>query len=203
MYSLQAKQLSKWRDHFCVFSEVSFSLNSGQCLWIRGENGAGKTSLIRIIAGLSNADEGEILWNEQSLNSEAISFNSVMHYVSHHKTLIPHLSVIETVSLLFPLLGAHAVSNIEIILEDAGLKGLEHQVVQNLSAGQKQRLSLLRLLLRNKPLWILDEPQSHLDQAGQKWLYSMLEKHLNSNGLVVIVSHVKDLPITNIKSLDL
>ena len=203
MFTLEAKQLSKWRDHYCVFSDVSFSLISGQGLWIRGENGAGKTSLIRIIAGLSKADEGALLWNGLSVSDEANPYNSAIHYLSHHKTLVPHLSVLETVTLLFPLMGAKAVSDIEIISQDAGLNGLEQQTVQHLSAGQKQRLSLVRLLQRNKPLWILDEPQSHLDQAGQEWLFSLIGKHLNNNGMAVIVSHAKDLPLTNIKSLDL
>lgn len=203
MYTLEAKQLSKWRDHFCVFSDVSFTLNSGESLWVRGDNGAGKTSLIRILAGLSKADEGQLLWNEESFLDDSSSYLGSIHYLSHQKTLIPHLSVIESIELLFPLLGAQAASDISLSLKDVGLEGLEQQKVQNLSAGQKQRLSLLRLLLRNKPLWILDEPQSHLDREGQAWLFGIIERHIKNKGMAVIVSHAKDLPLTHVKSLDL
>lgn len=203
MYSLEAKQLSKWRDHFCVFSDVSFSLNSGESLWIRGDNGAGKTSLIRILAGLSKADDGELLWNNESFLADNSGYQGAIHYLSHQKTLIPHLTVLESIELLFPLVGARAASDINLSLKDVGLDGMQHQKVQNLSAGQKQRLSLLRLLLRNKPLWILDEPQSHLDREGQSWLFETIERHVNNKGMAIIVSHAKDLPLTHVKSLDL
>ncbi len=203
MYSLEAKNLCKWRDHFCVFSGVSFTLNSGESLWIRGDNGAGKTSLIRILAGLSNADDGELLWNNESFLADNSSYQGALHYISHQQTLISHLSVLESIELLFPLLGAKAASDISLSLNDVGLAGFEQQKVQNLSAGQKQRLSLLRLLLRNKPLWVLDEPQSHLDREGQAWLFSTIERHLKNKGMVIIISHAKDLPLTHVKSLDL
>jgi len=203
LYSLEAKQLSKWRDHYCVFSDVTFTLNSGESLWIRGDNGAGKTSLIRIIAGLSASDDGQLLWNKENVQLEDSSYHGSVHYLSHHKTLIPHLSVLESIKLLFPLLGATAASDISLSLKDIGLSGLENQKVQNLSAGQKQRLSLLRLLLRNKPLWILDEPQSHLDREGRAWLFRLIERHVENKGMAIIVSHAKDLPLTHVKSLDL
>ena len=186
-----------------MFSDVSFSLNSGESLWVRGDNGAGKTSLIRILAGLSKADEGELLWNDESFLDDSSSYLGAIHYLSHQKTLIPHLSVIESIELLFPLLGAKPASDISLSLKDVGLEGLEQQKVQSLSAGQKQRLSLLRLLLRNKPLWILDEPQSHLDREGQAWLFEIIERHINNKGMAIIVSHAKDLPLTHVKSLDL
>ncbi len=203
MYSLEAKNLSKWRDHYCVFSDVSFSLNSGESLWIRGDNGAGKTSLIRILAGLSKANDGELLWNNEGFLTDNSSYQGAIHYLSHQQTLIPHLTVLESIQLLFPMLGAKAASDISLSLNDVGLAGFEQHKVQNLSAGQKQRLSLLRLLLRNKPLWILDEPQSHLDREGQAWLFDTIERHISNKGMVIIISHAKDLPLTHVKSLDL
>jgi heme exporter protein A len=90
-----------------------------------------------------------------------------------------------------------------MILADAGLRGFESQSVSTLSAGQKQRLSLSRLLVHNKHLWILDEPQSHLDLSGRAWLQTLISKHLLNNGLAVIVSHAGELPIPKLRMLEL
>ena len=203
MFTLSAKQITKWRDQTCVLSEVGFELSAGEGLWVRGDNGAGKTSLLRIIAGLSNADSGEIEWNGENIESVGKSYSDSLHYISHYSSLIPHLSVLETVQMLFPLLGAGATSDIEMILADAGLAGFESQSVSTLSAGQKQRLSLSRLLVHNKHLWILDEPQNHLDLSGRAWLQTMISKHLLNNGLAVIVSHADELPILKLRMLEL
>ena len=201
MFTLSAKQISKWRDHFCVLSDVNFEIAAGEGLWIRGRNGTGKTSLLRILTGLSRADEGEIEWNSENINSVGQSYSDSLHYISHTLTLIPHLSVLESVQMLFPLLGAKPASDIEMLLTDVGLNDIQSQRVETLSAGQKQRLSLIRLLVRNKPLWILDEPQSHLDANGRAWLQNLINKHIQGNGLAVIVSHADQLPIANLRTL--
>lgn len=208
MLTLSANNLSKWRDHFCVLSNVDFHISAGEGLWIRGDNGAGKTSLLRILAGLSKPDGGVIKWNDQELGLDGThehesSYRDSLHYISHQISLISHLTVLESVETLFPLMGANAKSDIGLSLSDAGLAGLEHQTVSTLSAGQKQRLSLLRLLIRNKPLWILDEPFSHLDISGRQWLEHILSKHLQSNGLAVIVTHAETLQIPNLRVLEL
>lgn len=203
MFTLSAKQITKWRDHFCVLSGVDFDLTAGEGLWIRGDNGAGKTSLLRILTGLSKADEGEIRFNTELIDNSDKNYRNFLHYISHQPTLIPHLNVFETVEMLFPLLGATAGSDIEMTLNDVGLQGMESQQVGTLSAGQKQRLSLSRLLFSNKPLWILDEPQSHLDASGRVWLQTLISKHLQGKGLAVIVSHAEQLPIANLRSLEL
>lgn len=168
---------------------------------MQGDNGAGKTSLLRILTGLSQADEGEIYWTETAVDAHSHDYRANMHYVSHRSSLVPHLTVHETIDLLFPLLGATASSDIELLLEDVGLSRQLGQSVATLSAGQQQRLGLLRLLARNKPLWILDEPQSHLDLSGQAWLQKLLSDHVQNNGLLIVVSHSVAMNLPNLHNL--
>lgn len=195
MPSLQVKQLSKTRAYDDIFANVSFSLEQGELLWLKGANGSGKTTLMRILAGLSQASSGDFVLDGLS-----------RHYVSHQLNLIDSLSVQESVEQLFPLYGIDGVTTgrIDEALATVGLTGIETLRVSQLSAGQKQRLNLLLLVLDKRPLWLLDEPYSNLDKDGRVWLNNLLTEHLENNGMAIVISHADSLGVdaTQILNLD-
>ncbi len=190
MSELSVTALSKVRGYDDIFTDVSFSLSSGELLWLKGANGTGKTSLMRILAGLSAASRGE-------LNSDIES----VHYVSHQLNLIDSLSVEETLKQLFPLCGINQDLNLADALRLAGLGGTQALRVSQLSAGQKQRLNLLTLALDGRELWLLDEPYSNLDKAGRTWLNGLLTEHLANKGLAIVISHDESLGVAATQEL--
>ena len=193
MAHLSVEHLSKTRAYDEIFSDVSFTLNSGQLLWLKGANGSGKTSLMRILAGLSAPNSGHIQTDIESL-----------HYISHNVSLVDSLNVKETIELLYPLYGIDsATSDINSFLSLIAMSGTETLNVSQLSAGQRQRLNLLSLSLDKRPLWLLDEPYSNLDKAGRKWLDGLIEEHLSNAGLVVVISHGDSLGVEETQVLEL
>jgi len=184
LLKVSVQNLSKTRAYDEIFSDVSFTLNSGELLWLKGANGSGKTTLMRILAGLSEASSGEVCKESDSL-----------HYISHQMNLIDSLSVKETTEQLFPLYGFENSLALSEALLTVGLAGTETLRVSQLSAGQKQRLNLLILCLDQRPLWLLDEPYSNLDTHGRAWLNALIKEHLVNKGMVVIVTHADSLEL--------
>lgn len=187
--------MSKTRAYKEIFSKVNFDLKSHQLLWLKGANGSGKTSLLRILAGLSQASSGEIVTDVESF-----------HYISHQLNLIESLTVKESIQILFPLYGMKSNisgEDLEQELIEIGLRGTSSLRIAQLSAGQRQRLKLLVLTLDYRPLWLLDEPYNNLDKNGRIWLDGLLKKHLKNNGLVIITSHDETLGCEPTQILDL
>ncbi len=173
-----------------LFSELSFSLESGSLLHVHGLNGSGKTTLLRAIAGLVLPQRGEIRWNGESTNKQKDEFNSELLYLGHHYGLKFELSGYENLKVFANLNGAD-VSELEV---EAALQrfGLAHCVelpVKLLSQGQKRRVALARLLLQSSQLWILDEPFVALDVAAVELLLEVIQAHVASGGMVILTTH--------------
>jgi heme exporter protein A len=173
-----------------LFSGVSFSLQPGQWLHLEGNNGVGKTSLLRLVCGLSALEEGEIHWKDQAVGKDPQAFRANLAYLGHQLALKDDLSPLENLRI------DAAIAGRQLTLPDAmkalaqmGLRGRENLPVRVLSQGQKRRTALARLLVSTAKLWVLDEPFVALDTAAQNALSQVLNGHLAKQGMVLLTSH--------------
>lgn len=188
-----------------LFSGLDFSLEAGGYLHVRGENGAGKTSLLRMLCGLSPAAEGEIRWQGRPIGELDEAFRQVVLYFGHHNALKDDLTPLENLRLAAAFHGQWLGETQAFdLLQRAGLRGREDLPVRVLSQGQKRRTALARLLCSRARLWILDEPFVALDVAAVDWLAGIIAAHVGNGGCVVLTSHQEVLiPGTSGQSLNL
>jgi heme exporter protein A len=181
---LSAQGLECRRGGRIVFSGLDFSVRAGQALALTGRNGAGKSSLLRLIAGLLPPAAGHLQFEggdaEASLGEQA-------HYLGHQDALKTALTVSENLSFWIGYLGGGGSA--DDALAGVGLRDLADLPAGYLSAGQRRRLSLARLIAIRRPIWLLDEPAASLDASAQKMLASIMRDHLKSGGLVVAATH--------------
>ncbi len=185
---LEATDLGCIRQGKFLFPAVSFSLSAGQLLLVEGANGAGKSSLLRLIAAAATPAHGSLSWNGKSLEDSYSEYTEQLHYVGHTNGIRLGLTVAENL-ILAGELAQHPVSDIEATLALLQLSEQQHKQTQFLSAGQKRRTALARLFLIPRSLWILDEPLTSLDVATQKILLDRIEEHLARGGMCVMTSH--------------
>jgi heme exporter protein A len=178
-----------------LFSAVSLKLGGGELLRVHGANGAGKTSLLRMLCGLMEPTEGQILWRSQKIMGLREEFGHELIYLGHAAALKDDLSPTENLQVACTL--ARQATNPEAVrcaLLDAGLRGHENTLVRRLSQGQRKRSALARLVLANAahrltPLGVLDEPFNALDSMATAWLVGLMQSHLQRQGMVVLTSH--------------
>ena len=188
---LELQALSCARGGRSLFSGLNLKLDAGQLLRVSGVNGAGKTSLLRLICGLLLPMQGKVLWQGESIFKLRDEFNRQLVYLGHAAALKDELSALENLQAA-AVLGGCKVGRVDAMraLTRAGLGGREHAPVRTLSQGQRQRAALARLeLCAGVPLWVLDEPFNALDAAATAWLLTLLERQLGTGGLVVLTSH--------------
>ena len=183
---LQGSDLSCIRDDRVLFEELCFELNSGQVLLLEGENGSGKTSLLRILCGFREPDAGQVLWCGNAINDS--QYYDDMAYVGHLDGVKKELTVLENlkVSLALGQVGLYSIAQALLKVQ---LADFEDALVQSLSAGQKRRLSLARLLITHNTLWILDEPFTSLDKQGISLIESLMTEHCKKGGMIILTSH--------------
>lgn len=173
-----------------LFTHLRFRVVPGQCWVIEGNNGSGKTSLLRILANLSQPASGELRWCGQKVSDVEPSYKHCIMYGGHSIGVSGELSVHENLDFLLSLDGVVREQNSYVsALKRFGLYSLRNQQVQKLSAGQKKRCFLVRLALSKRPLWILDEQLTALDQEGQWLLGELIADHVAAKGAVVMTSH--------------
>lgn len=185
---LTVVDLSCIRDDRELFSGLNFSLKFGQLLYIEGRNGSGKTSLLRILTGIRLPEDGEVQWRGKSIEKLGASYHAEMSYVGHHDGIKKELTVEENLAMARAL-GEPGRFTLNDALTKVRLAGYQDVKAHNLSAGQKRRLSLARLLVTDAPLWILDEPFTSLDVEGIAVIEAMIEEHINAGGMAVMTSH--------------
>lgn len=183
---LEGINLSCIRDDRILFENLSFSLTAGQTLLLEGKNGSGKTSLLRILCGFREADEGQILWCGEAV--EDSQYHADMAYVGHLDGVKKELTVLENLKVSLAL-GTQGTYSIQQALVRVQLSGYDDALVQTLSAGQKRRLSLARLLITHNILWILDEPFTSLDKQGIILIETLMTEHCANGGMIVLTSH--------------
>jgi heme exporter protein A len=200
---LEARGITCVRGERELFSNLDLQVSPGECLHIRGENGIGKTSLLRLLSGLTSPESGEVLWNRVPIKKEAFEYHSKLLFLGHRDPLKEDLSALENLRM-FAAIDGVVISEKEIFasLRRFGLKGREDLPVHYLSAGQKKRVLMARMLTRQAQVWILDEPFNALDAQAVHELQSVIAEHLANDGLVVLTSH-QPLAISNLRVLDL
>jgi heme exporter protein A len=187
---LRVSHLSCSRGNKPLFADVSFELQAGQALHLEGDNGVGKTSLLRIICGLSPADAGEVCWQDKTIQQNTTAFRSSLFYLGHGLSLKEELTALEN------LMSDAAVSGrtlsepqAMVALARMGLRGREHLPLRVMSQGQKRRTALARLLASQAPLWVLDEPFVALDAKAVDGLRGLLAEHVAHGGMALFTSH--------------
>ena len=185
-----ATDLACSRGECRLFEGLSFTLEASQWLHVKGENGTGKTTLLRTLIGLSPADCGEVRWRGSNIRDQCDDYRRAFVYLGHQAALKDELSPLENLKLALLLDGIDA-SEDDLLdaLQRVGLQGREDLAARSLSAGQRRRVLLARLLLRPARLWMLDEPFNALDAAGVDLLLAMVGTHLGSGGMAVMTSH--------------
>jgi heme exporter protein A len=184
--SFEVTNLSCIRDDRILFEGLNFRLKNNQVLLLEGKNGCGKTSLLRIICGFREQDEGEMFWCDTAIKDS--EYYSEMAYVGHLDGVKQELTVLENLkmSLAFSRPGDYSIDQ---ALDKVHLSGYDDSLVQSLSAGQKRRLSLARLLITKNRLWILDEPFTSIDKQGIKLIESLMHDHVGDGGMIILTSH--------------
>jgi heme exporter protein A len=167
-----------------VFKDLHFSVGNGEILAVRGPNGAGKSSLLRLIAGFLQPSTGRLIIEG---GDNELSLGEQLHYLGHQDPLKPSLTVAENLAFWHRLLsGSGTIAN---ALEAVGLGPLADIPALYLSAGQRRRLSLARLVAVPRPVWLLDEPNSALDDAGQLALTGIMAEHVGRDGIIITATH--------------
>jgi heme exporter protein A len=182
---LSGRQIDCVRGGRTVFSGLDFEASSGQALAVLGHNGSGKTSLLRLIAGLLAPAGGSV---ELEGGEPELSLPEQAHYLGHRDALKPALSVAENLTFWRDFLGG-AVDDLNRCLGAVGLGHATDLPAAYLSAGQRRRLSIARLLVVRRPVWLLDEPTSALDTAGQDLFTGVMRDHLAGGGIIVAATH--------------
>ncbi|MEM7304552.1 MAG: cytochrome c biogenesis heme-transporting ATPase CcmA [Pseudomonadota bacterium] len=185
---LTVNQLSCERGSRRLFENLNFSISSGQAMIIQGSNGVGKTSLLRIITGLSQGLEGEICWNGEDINTINDEYHRDLLYIGHQSAVKAELTVRENLQLLLRFWPNEKFSIAELA-ETIGLRKRLSVVCSRLSAGQQRRVSLARLFISRQPLWVLDEPLTALDVAFIELIEERLQSHLQMGGIAVLTTH--------------
>ena len=195
--SLRANALTCVRGERTLFTGLDLEVSAGEWLHVRGENGIGKTSLLRLLSGLTKPAAGEIFWNEQLISADPSEYHRNLLFLGHRDSLKEDLTALENLSIATALDGI-AVTEDEILLalHRFGLRGREDLPVNCLSAGQKRRVLLARLLLRQAKLWILDEPFNALDVRAVEMLSELILEHIASGGMAIMTSH-QEIPMPN------
>jgi heme exporter protein A len=186
---LDVRALHLWRGDKHLLRGVSFSLEAGEMLQVVGPNGVGKTSLLRCVAGLLPAESGEILWSSQSIERARDEYHQRLAYLAHTNALKPELSALENLHYAVSLRRRAERSHLVATLQRLKIEMCADLPARSLSAGQKRRLALARVLLTDAPLWILDEPITNLDASGVAQFEALMAEHLQSGGMILTAAH--------------
>ena len=202
-HQLIIENLACQRGDKVLFHHLNLQIQTGDFVQIEGHNGIGKTSLLRIVAGLAIPLEGKVRWNSEEIFKQREVFNYDLLYLGHQSGIKPELNAWE--NLCFYQQISHCHQGDEIlwnVLQTVGLLGREDIPAAQLSAGQQKRIALARLWLSEAPLWILDEPFNAIDKKGVAVLTALFEQHAQRGGIVILTSH-QEVPSAQLKKINL
>jgi len=188
---LEAVALSCTRGERRLFSDIGVTVKPGTLLAVVGENGSGKTSLLRMLCSLLSPEQGTIMWQGQDIRQLKELYCAQLTYIGHLNGIKDDLTPVENLTVSASLAGEKSAgARVQDALEAVGLRRPVHSLpTRVLSQGQKRRVALARLWLSTRPLWLLDEPFTSLDTAATSFVTQRLQSHLHQGGMVVIVTH--------------
>lgn len=186
---LSTHSLKCSRGYRDLFDDLCLQVQPGEILRVEGRNGSGKTSLLRILAGLAQPVSGDVLWHGLPIRDVQSGYFQELLYLGHKPGIKYELSAIENSCMSRALFGSRSENGIEEALYQIGLYGFEDMPAAMLSAGQKRRVALAQLFLTRAKLWILDEPYTSLDVAAVAMLEERFRLHVQAGGMLVMTSH--------------
>ena len=194
---LQLKSASLYRDDQLIFSDISFELKGGNHLVIKGNNGSGKTSLIRSLCGLTQLTKGSVLWNHNPIDGISSDYYKHLAYLAHTNGLIPELTLLENITYSLTMTDLDTDHN---VFKGFQLKQSINSNVANLSNGQSRKAALSFIIMSGKNLWVLDEPYANLDSQSIDYLNQRIAAHLSENGMVITSTNREEvIPTTNLE----
>jgi heme exporter protein A len=200
---ISAKNLTCIREERILFEQLNINVCPGDIVQIEGANGTGKTSLLRILAGLSQPYEGDILFKKQNINKSRDVFYQNLLYLGHLPGVKGEMSAQENLEFNLALQGLDS-TKAEATLNEVNLLGFEDALASHLSAGQHRRIALARLWQSKAPIWILDEPFTAIDKLGVKKLEQLFVQHAQQGGCVILTTHQDlSLPVDSVKKITL
>ena len=187
---LEVLKLGCIRGDRRLFSDLSFSAGAGELIELRGPNGSGKTSLLRILCGLSSPAAGQVRWNGKNIRSLGEEYFRDVAYLAHQNAVKDELSALENLCIASGVAGNPLnKAQAQQVLERIGLKDRQHLPARVLSAGQRRRLALTRLLTSKATLWILDEVLTSLDDAAVRLSRDFISDHIKNGGMAIVATH--------------
>lgn len=172
-----------------MLRDLSVDAAAGDCVHVAGPNGSGKTTLLRLLAGLLTPEQGSIHWQGRPIATDRDGYGAALSYLGHSDGLKPELTAGENLAYEVGLRRRLAATDIERALARVGLTAARGQPARSMSAGQRRRLAMARVLLTGAPLWLLDEPLTNLDESGVRCVSEVIAEQLDAGGAVLIASH--------------
>ncbi len=188
-HGISARDLHLWRGERHVLRGLSVEAAPGDCVHLAGPNGSGKTTLLRVLAGLLTPEQGGVSWQGQPIAADRDAYAATISYLGHSDGLKPDFTARENLAFECGLRRVLEAGDIDAVLAQVGLSGAREQPARSLSAGQRRRLAMARVILSQAGLWLLDEPFTNLDTDGVQMLAGVIARHLDAGGAALIASH--------------
>ena len=200
---LLINNLSFSRNNKIIFENLNLSLSNGSITQVRGKNGSGKTTFLQVILNILECKTGEIFWEGKNLKKNIFNFYNETTFIMDHNTCTRKMTVLDNINFWSRLSSSNLTKNeIILLLETFNIQKYQNTETMYLSSGEIKKLELLRLILEQKKLWILDEPYNHLDDLSIEILNQTFIDHINKDGVILFTSHLNPI-IDNLEVVDL
>jgi heme exporter protein A len=186
---LCVEKVHVWRGDRHVLRGVSLDVHRGELMHVSGPNGTGKTTLLRVVSGLLRPEKGSVAWQGRSIAATAAEYQGALAYASHEPALKSDLTALENLRFTVGLKRRVTVAELRSSLERTGVGTCADLPARVLSAGQRRRVAMARVLAFRADLWLLDEPYTNLDGSGSSLLSALLAEHVGQGGLALVVAH--------------
>src|SRR5258707_730109 len=200
---LSVDKVHVWRGDRHVLQGVSTQVRPGELLHVSGPNGTGKTTLLRVVSGLLRPEQGSVTWGGQSIVSHRTDYQAALAYAAHEPALKGDLTALENLHFSVGLKRRSSAAELRGALERTGVTACADLPARVLSAGQRRRVSLARVVAMQASVWLLDEPYANLDAAGSELVSGLLQAHVAAGGLALVVAHRELTLACNVRRLEL